>query len=424
MLDEAMLALIVSLGIALLCCDIVFPVKRSNHGRKAMINEAMLALGKEPSSIRELFAYGLERKAQIGEENVFDFSLGNPNVPSPDAVAAAISDIAKMPPSEVHGYTPAQGAPSARTAIAESLNRRFGTAYTAENLYLTCGAAASLNICLKALVVPGDEVMVISPFFPEYRVWIEDNGAKLVMVPARESDFQIDVPAVQRAINEHTKAVIINSPNNPVGVVYTRETLEALAQVLRQADHTIFLMSDEPYRELVYGGREVPWVPSVYENTIVCYSWSKSLSLPGERIGFLLVPDTVDHARDVYAAICGAGRALGFVCAPALFQKVIERCVDEPTDIAAYESNRTMLTGIMDEAGFEYIEPQGAFYLWVKSPEPDANAFAECAKSHELLFVPSDSFGVTGWVRLGYCVSPQVISGSRDAIKALAAEYK
>jgi len=389
-----------------------------------MINEAMLTLGKEPSSIRELFAYGLERKAQIGEENVFDFSLGNPNVPAPDAVSAAIRDLSEMPPSSIHGYTPAQGAPSVRTAIADSLNRRFGTDYTMNNLYLTCGAAASLNICLKALVVPGDEVMVISPFFPEYRVWIEGNGAKLVMVPARESDFQIDVPAVAQAITERTKAVIINSPNNPVGVVYTRETLEQLADALRAADHPIYLMSDEPYRELVYGGKEVPWVPAIYENTIVCYSWSKSLSMPGERIGFLLVPDTVSQANDVYAAICGAGRALGFVCAPALFQKVIERCVDEPTDIAAYESNRTMLTEIMDEAGLEYIEPEGAFYLWVKSPEPDANAFAERAKKHELLLVPSDSFGVTGWVRLGYCVSQQVISGSREAIIALAAEYK
>lgn len=389
-----------------------------------MINEAMMNLGKEPSSIRELFAYGLERKAQIGEDKVFDYSLGNPSVPAPAAVGAAIAEIAEMPPASVHGYTPAQGSPSARTAIANSLNRRFGTSYTMENLYLTCGAAAALNITLKALVVPGDEVMVISPFFPEYRIWIEGNGAKLVMVPARESDFQIDVAAVKAAINDRTKAIIVNSPNNPVGVVYTRETLESLAQVLRESSHPIYLISDEPYRELVYGGREVPWVPSCYENTIVCYSWSKSLSMPGERIGFVLVPDSVHGARDVYAAICGAGRALGFVCAPALFQMVIERCVDVPTDIAAYESNRKLLAGIMDEAGFEYIEPQGAFYLWVKSPEPDANAFAERAKRHELLFVPSDSFGVTGWVRLGYCVSPQVITGSRDAILALAAEYR
>ncbi|MBO4365817.1 MAG: pyridoxal phosphate-dependent aminotransferase [Eggerthellaceae bacterium] len=393
-----------------------------------MINQAAMGLGKEPSSIRELFAYGLERKAQIGEDKVFDFSLGNPSVPAPKAVACAIHQIADLEPSSVHGYTPAQGAPAVRSTIADSLNRRFGTQYTAGNLYLTCGAAASLNICLRALVNPGDEVVVVAPFFPEYRVWIEGNGATLVMVPARESDFQIDADALASALNERTKAVIINSPNNPVGVVYSRKTLEATADVLRQASkrvgHPIYLMSDEPYRELVYSGREVPWVPSIYEDTIVCYSWSKSLSMPGERIGFLLVPDSVTDASDVYAAVCGAGRVLGFVCAPALFQQVIARCVDEPADIAAYERNRVMLTDIMDEAGLSYIEPQGAFYLWVKSPEPDAKAFAERAKRYELLLVPSDSFGVTGWVRLGYCVSERVIAGSRDAFLALAAEYR
>lgn len=392
-----------------------------------MLNDQMLKLGQEPSSIRELFAYGLKRKAEIGEDKVFDFSLGNPSVPAPDAVSQAICEIAQMPPAAVHGYTPAQGSPVARQAIADNLNERFGTDYTADNLYLTCGAAASLNICLKALVCPGDEIVVVSPFFPEYRVWIEGNGAKLVMVQARESDFQIDVPALRAAITANTKAVIINTPNNPVGVVYTRETLVALADALRDASeefgNPIYLMSDEPYRELVYGDNEVAWVPSLYENTIVCYSWSKSLSLPGERIGYLLIPDSVENAKEVYAAICGAGRVLGFVCAPALFQKVIECCVGEPADVEAYVRNRQLLTQIMDELGFEYIEPQGAFYLWVKALEPDAKAFADRAKAHELLLVPSDSFGVGGWVRLGYCVSEQVILGSREAFKALRAEY-
>lgn len=392
-----------------------------------MINDQMLKLGQEPSSIRELFAYGLERKAQIGEDKVFDFSLGNPSVPAPDAVSRAICDLASLPPATVHGYTPAQGAPAARAAIASNLNDRFGTSYNLNDLYLTCGAAASLNICLKAIVCPGDEVVVIAPFFPEYRVWIEGNGAKLVMVPARESDFQIDVPALRNALNDHTKAVIINTPNNPVGVVYTPETLQDLADVLNEASiefgHPIYLMSDEPYRELVYGDNLVTWVPSVYKNTIVCYSWSKSLSMPGERIGYLLVPPQLDGAREVYAAICGAGRVLGFVCAPALFQKVIERCVAEPADVAAYERNRELLTSMLDELGYEYIEPQGAFYLWVKALEPDAESFAEKAKSHELLLVPSDSFGVGGWVRLGYCVSDKVITGSYDAFKALRAEY-
>ena len=392
-----------------------------------MINEQMLKLGQEPSSIRELFAYGLERKAQIGEDKVFDFSLGNPSVPAPDAVSRAIGDLALLPTATIHGYTPAQGAPAPRAAIAANLNERFRTSYNLNDLYLTCGAAASLNICLKALVCPGDEVVVIAPFFPEYRVWIEGNGAKLVMVLARESDFQIDVPALAAVLNENTKAVIINTPNNPVGVVYTPQTLRELAGALRGASekfgHPIYLMSDEPYRELVYGDNVVTWVPSVYQNTIVCYSWSKSLSMPGERIGYILVPPELEGAREVYAAICGAGRALGFVCAPALFQKVIERCVGEPADVDAYVRNRQLLTSMLDELGYEYIEPQGAFYLWVKALEPDAAAFAEKAKSFELLLVPSDSFGVGGWVRLGYCVSDKVITGSYDAFKALRAQY-
>ena len=392
-----------------------------------MINEQMLKLGQEPSSIRELFAYGLERKAQIGEDKVFDFSLGNPSVPAPDAVSRAIGDLALLPPATIHGYTPAQGAPAPRAAIAANLNERFGTSYNLNDLYLTCGAAASLNICLKALVCPGDEVVVVAPFFPEYRVWIEGNGAKLIMVPARESDFQIDVPALAAVLNENTKAVIINTPNNPVGVVYTPQTLRELAGALSDASekfgHPIYLMSDEPYRELVYGDNVVTWVPSVYQNTIVCYSWSKSLSMPGERIGYILVPPELEGAREVYAAICGAGRVLGFVCAPALFQKVIERCVGEPADVDAYVRNRQLLTSMLDELGYEYIEPQGAFYLWVKALEPDAAAFAEKAKSFELLLVPSDSFGVGGWVRLGYCVSDKVITGSYDAFKALRAQY-
>jgi aspartate aminotransferase len=393
-----------------------------------MINETMQSLGEEPSAIRELFAYGLARKAEIGEDRVFDFSIGNPSVPTPRAVSSAIAEAAEAPSQQVHAYTPAAGAASARTAIADNLNRRFGQGYTSENLYLTCGAAASLSISLKALIEPGDEVIVISPFFPEYRIWIEMHGARLVDVPARDSDFQIDLPALHAALNLHTKALIINTPNNPVGAVYSEQTLRALAQVLADASaefgHPVFLISDEPYRELVYGGVEVPWVPSIYPNTLVCYSWSKSLSLPGERIGYILVPDAVDSSRQVYAAICGAGRALGFVCAPALFQRVIAQCIDEPADIAAYERNRRLLTDILDELDFEYIRPDGAFYLWVKSLEPDENSFAQRAKKHELLLVPSDSFGMHGWVRLGYCVSEKVIVGSADAFRALRAEYR
>jgi len=393
-----------------------------------MINVTMQALGEEPSAIRELFAYGLARKAEIGEDRVFDFSIGNPSVPAPPAVSAAIAEAAAIPPQQVHAYTPASGTDSARTAIADNLNRRFGQEYTADNLYLTCGAAASLSISLKALIEPDDEVIVISPFFPEYRVWVEMHGARLVEVPARASDFQIDVPALKEVLNEHTKAVIINTPNNPVGVVYSEQVLRDLARVLADAStaygRPVFLISDEPYRELAYGGITVPWVPSIYPNTLVCYSWSKSLSLPGERIGYILVPDAVDSSRQVYAAVCGAGRALGFVCAPALFQRVIAQCVGEPADIESYDRNRALLSGILDELGFEYIRPDGAFYLWVKALEPDENAFAERAKKHELLLVPSDSFGVHGWVRLGYCVSEKVIAGSADAFRVLRAEYR
>lgn len=393
-----------------------------------MFNQKMQELGQAPSAIRELFAYGLQRKAEIGDDKVFDFSIGNPSVPAPASVGRAIVELGQMPAQDVHAYTPSAGDAGARKAIADSLNRRFGESYAAENVFITCGATGSLNVCMKALIEPDDEFIVVSPFFPEYRVWIQNHGAKCVEVPARESDFQIDLPAVKAAINNHTKAVIINSPNNPVGVVYSRENLEGLADVLRDASakngSPLFLMSDEPYRELVFDGLEVPWVPDIYENTLVCYSWSKSLSLPGERIGYVLVPPTVADWRNIFFAICGAARVLGHICAPALFQKVIERCVDEPADVEAYARNRKLLTDIMDELGYTYIQPQGAFYLWLKALEPDEKAFSARAKSHELLLVPSESFGVKGWVRIGYCVSEQVITGSKDAFAALRAEYE
>lgn len=393
-----------------------------------MFNQKMQELGQAPSAIRELFAYGLQRKAEIGDDKVFDFSIGNPSVSAPASVGRAIVELGQMPAQDVHAYTPSAGDAGARKAIADSLNRRFGESYAAENVFITCGATGSLNVCMKALIEPDDEFIVVSPFFPEYRVWIQNHGAKCVEVPARESDFQIDLPAVKAAINNHTKAVIINSPNNPVGVVYSRENLEGLADVLRDASakngSPLFLMSDEPYRELVFDGLEVPWVPDIYENTLVCYSWSKSLSLPGERIGYVLVPPTVADWRNIFFAICGAARVLGHICAPALFQKVIERCVDEPADVEAYARNRKLLTDIMDELGYTYIQPQGAFYLWLKALEPDEKAFSARAKSHELLLVPSESFGVKGWVRIGYCVSEQVITGSKDAFAALRAEYE
>lgn len=392
-----------------------------------MYNETMYERGNAPSAIRELFAYGMERKDQIGEDKVFDFSIGNPSVPAPDSVAETIRELADMAPAQLHAYSAAQGLESTRTAIAENLNKRFGTHYTADNLYLTMGAAACLSACFTALIEPGDEIIVIAPYFPEYRIWIEFAGGVCVEVPAREDNFQIDLDALERAITEKTKAVVINTPNNPVGTVYTRETLEGLADVLVQAeqkfDHDIYLISDEPYRELTYGV-EVPWVPAIYPNTLVCYSWSKSLSLPGDRIGYVLVPKEVHDSREVYLAVCGAGRSLGYICAPVFFQRVIERCVDEPTNVEAYAVNREILTHALDELGYEYIEPDGAFYLWIKALEPDAQAFSNKAKEHELLLVPSDSFGVGGWVRAGYCIDKSTIEHSIPAFAALKADYE
>lgn len=392
-----------------------------------MYNETMYERGNAPSAIRELFAYGMERKAQIGEDKVFDFSIGNPSVPAPDSVAETTRELADMAPAQLHAYSAAQGLESTRAAIAENLNKRFGTHYTADNLYLTMGAAACLSACFTALIKPGDEIIVIAPYFPEYRIWIEFAGGVCVEVPAREDNFQIDLDALEQAITEKTKAVVINTPNNPVGTVYTRETLEGLADVLVQAEqrfgHDIYLISDEPYRELTYGV-EVPWVPAIYPNTLVCYSWSKSLSLPGDRIGYVLVPNEVHDSREVYLAVCGAGRSLGYICAPVFFQRVIERCVDEPTNVEAYAVNREILTHALDELGYEYIEPDGAFYLWIKALEPDAQAFSNKAKEHELLLVPSDSFGVDGWVRAGYCIDKSTIEHSIPAFAALKADYE
>lgn len=391
------------------------------------INEKSYAYGAQKSSIREIAAYGGARKAQIGAENVFDFSLGNPSIPAPESVRASIARALELPPTQLHGYTPAPGLPAAREAVAASLNRRFGTSYAAGDVYLTCGAAASLSISFHTLVNPGDEVIVIAPYFPEYRVWIETAGATCVEVMADPETFQIDVPAVAAAINERTKAIVINSPNNPVGSVYAQKNLEDLAAALHDAQKRlgtqVYLISDEPYREITYGA-DVPWVPAIYDRTIVCYSYSKSLSLPGERIGWVLVPNTNPEHDRLVLAVAGAGRKLGFVCAPALFQHVVIDCVDEPTNVEAYAENRRVLTEGLSALGYEYIEPQGAFYLWVKALEPDANAFFERAKTLELLPVPSDSFGCPGWVRVGYCVSKETIVNSMPAWKKLAESYR
>lgn len=391
-----------------------------------MINNRMLALGKEPNPIRALYAYGLERKAEVGDENVFDLSIGNPSIPAPPQVRQCIEDLLQEPPEVLHGYTMSPGLMTTRQAVAANLQQRFGIPATAANVYMTSGATSALYISVAAITNPGDEVIVNAPYFPEYKVMIESAGCICVEVPMRPSDFQLDIDILRRAITSQTSAVVINSPNNPVGCVYTQDTIEALAALLyeKQAEfgHPIYLISDEPYREITYGV-QVPFTADYYDNTIVCYSWAKSLSLPGERIGYIYVSDRMQDAADVSLAVAGAGRSLGYICAPALFQRVIEQCIDCPTEVEAYARNRALLTAGLDKLGYTYIPPDGAFYLWVKALEDDAQAFSDRAKEFDLLVVPSDCFGAKGWVRASYCVSAETVERSLGAWKALKESY-
>lgn len=393
-----------------------------------MYAEEMYRLGTNRSVIRDLFEYGNKRKAQIGAENVFDFSLGNPNVPAPESVKEVLADlIQKEDPVALHSYTSAQGDAKVRQAIAEYVNGQHGTSLTADNFYMTVGAAASLTISLKALAEPEDEFIVFSPFFPEYRVFVEGVGAKLVVVESDPKDFHIDKEAFRLAVTPHTKGVIVNSPNNPSGVVLTEECIQGICQVLEEKQKEygkeIFLIADEPYRELVYGDVKVPYLMNYYDNTLVCYSYSKSLSLPGERIGYIAVSDHIKDWKNVYAAVCGAGRVLGYVCAPSLFQKVIARCQGQVSDVSVYKKNRDILYNALTEYGYRCIKPDGAFYLFVESLEKDAAAFSEKAKEFELLLVPADSFGTPGFVRISYCVSTKQIEDSLPAFKKLAESY-
>lgn len=393
-----------------------------------MLNEKMAGLGYRRSVIREIFEYGKKRKAEIGEENVFDFSLGNPSVPTPAAVTAALERIIReTDPVRLHGYTSAQGDTAVRAKIAENIEKRFGFPANKDLIYMTCGAAASLTVTLNALINSGDEVIIPAPFFPEYRVFAENAGARVVTVQCREPDFQLDIKAIENAVTEKTKAVIINSPNNPTGAVFSPDTIKALSDMLnkKQAElgTDIYIIADEPYRELSYGA-EVPYIPKYYANTVVCYSYSKSLSLPGERIGYIFIPEDVADCKKLYAAVCGAGRALGFVCAPSLMQYTVAECTDVLPDVSAYKENRDLLFGALTDYGYEAVPPDGAFYLFVKSPEPDAYAFCERAKKYELLLVPSDDFGCKGYVRISYCVTAEQIEKSLPAFKALIEEYK
>lgn len=395
----------------------------------SIVSEKMYALGSKRSEIRELFEYGKKRIAEVGAENVYDFSLGNPSVPAPECVKEALARLVlETDPVSLHGYTSAQGDAGVRQACAEYITKTHGFECGADDFYMTCGAAASLTVSLNALAQDGDEVIVLAPFFPEYSVFIAQAGMKCVEVKCREEDFQIDFETLENAINDRTKAIIINSPNNPSGAVFSEDTIKKLAEILEKAQDTynrsIFIIADEPYRELVYDADTfVPFIPNYYDNTLVCYSFSKSLSLPGERIGYILVSPKADYAKEIYFAVCGAGRALGFVCAPSLFQKIIPDCLGKTSDISVYKKNRDILCNALTEYGFKVVKPDGAFYLFVKTLEENSRAFCERAKAHDLLIVAADSFGYPGYARISYCVSTEMIERSLPAFKALADEY-
>ena len=394
-------------------------------------NQKMFGLGSKRSIIREIFEYSKTRAKEIGAENVYDFSLGNPSVPAPADVNEAIRELIDTKSSVLlHGYTSAQGDADVRAAIANNINERFGVGISSNLIYMTCGAAASLSICLKALVEDGmgDECIVFAPFFTEYRVFIENAGAKIIISNPVPKTLQIDIADFESKINAKTKAVIINSPNNPSGVVYTEDTVKALCEVLKRKSKeygkTIYLIADEPYRELVYADVKVPYLMNYYENTLVCYSYSKSLSLPGERIGYIAVSPTMDDAANIYLAVCGAGRSLGYVCAPSMFQHVIAKCINAKVNVEAYKENRDILYENLTSYGYECVKPDGAFYLFVKALEDDAYKFYERAKAHEILVVPCDDFGVSGYVRIAYCTDKSRVEGALPAFKALAEEYK
>lgn len=393
------------------------------------VNERMLGLGTQRSVIRELFEFGKMRAAEVGAENVFDFSIGNPSVPAPEIVTETAKKLLdEMSPVVLHGYTSANGDLSVRTKIAESMNSRFNTSYGANNLYMTAGAAEGLCCCFNGLGRAGDEFIVIAPYFPEYKVFIEGAGCSMVLIDADTKAFQIDFDKLEAAISEKTKGIVVNSPNNPSGVIYSAETLTKLSALLKKKSEEygspIYIITDEPYREIVFEGFTVPHLPDFYDNTLMCYSWSKCLSLPGERLGYVLVPDAVEESELVYAAIAGAGRSLGYVCAPSMFQFVCAECAGETADISVYETNKNLLMEGLTKLGYEVVEPNGTFYMFPKTLIEDDIAFCEKAKDFNLLIVPGTGFGCPGHTRISYCVQTEMVKRSLEAFAKLAEFYK
>lgn len=393
-----------------------------------MIAEKMIPFVQNNSAIRTMFEEGNRLKKKYGADKVFDFSLGNPSVPAPDCVREAIIDLVNSEePAVLHGYMNNAGFEDVREVIAQSLNRRFGTSFSAKNLIMTVGAASGLNVILKTILNPGEEVIVFAPYFLEYGAYVKNYDGNLIEVSPDTDTFQPNLQELKEKITANTRAVIVNTPHNPTGVVYSEETIRALTSILeekqREFGNVIYLISDEPYRELAYDGVKVPYLTKYYNNTVVGYSYSKSLSLPGERIGYLVIPDELEDSGTVIAAAGIANRILGSVNAPSLMQKVIARCVDAEVDVAAYDRNRLALYNGLMECGFQCIKPQGAFYLFVKSPVPDEKAFCEAGKKYNILMVPGSSFACPGYVRLAYCVSHETILHSLPEFRKLAAEY-
>ena len=393
-----------------------------------MISKKMDYLAKNGSAIRAMFEEGKEMAAKYGKENVYDFSLGNPNTPAPEVIReTAIKLLKESEPTWLHGYMSNVGYEDVRDRLAESLNRRFHTDYTRQNLIMTVGAAGAMNVALKTILDPGDEVVLQAPYFGEYNNYISNFDGVPVVISPKEEDFSLNLKEMEEKIGPKAKALVLNSPNNPTGVIYPEKDLQALAELLREKEkaygHAIYLISDEPYREIVFGAHTVPWLPDFYDNTFVGYSYSKSLSLPGERIGYLLISPRMEEAERVFGAASVANRILGFVNAPSLFQQVVGLCADEVSDMGVYIRNREVLYRELTAYGYQMVEPQGAFYMFPKCPIPDDKAFCQAAKKYRILIVPGSTFAGPGYFRLAFCVSEKTVRDSLEGFKALAHEY-